>query len=84
LLHSSFELQVFCPQNLDTQPLTGAGHGRGIVVSSEKASVTGAGRGSFPDRVAVRWTLGTGGVRGESFVISNFASYRGGEKEKPM
>ena len=54
--------------------LTGAGHGGGIVVGSEKASVTGAQCGSFPDRIAVWGTLGTAGVRGQGLVISNFAS----------
>lgn len=54
--------------------LTGAGHRGSIIVGSEEASVTGAGCGSFPDRVAVRWALGTGGICGEGLVISNFAS----------
>lgn len=65
-----------------SKPLTGAGHGGGIVVSSEEAAVTGARGGSFPDGVAVGWTLGAGGIRGEGFVISNFASYGEGGKGK--
>lgn len=54
--------------------LTGAGHGGSIAVGSEKASVTGARCGPFPDRIAVWWTLGTAGIRGQGLVISNFAS----------
>lgn len=55
--------------------LTGAGHRGRVVVGSEKASVTGARCGSFPDRVAVGRALGTGGIRGEGLVIANFAGY---------
>lgn len=61
--------------------LTSAGHWGGITVGSEKASITGAGYGSFPDRVAMGWALGTGGICGEGFVISNFAGYRKEEKQ---
>lgn len=53
--------------------LTGTGHGGSIIVGSEKASITGAWGGSFPDWVAVGRALGTSGIRGEGLVISNFA-----------
>lgn len=57
----------------DEHTLTGAGHRSSVVVGPEKASVTGTRCGAFPNRVAVGWALGTGGVGGEGLVISNFA-----------
>lgn len=76
------ESRWHCRRQETSKALTGAGHRRGVVVGSKEASVTGARGGSFPDGVAVGWTLGTGGIRGESFVISNFASYGEGGKRK--
>lgn len=67
------------------EELTCAGHRGCIIVGSEKASVTGARRGSFPDWVAVGWALGTGSIRGEGLVISDFAGYgKDGEKTKTI
>lgn len=62
-----------CRRRRDGGQLTGAGHRGSVAVGSEKASVTGARRGSFPDRVAVGRALGTAGICGEGLVISNFA-----------
>lgn len=54
--------------------LTSAGHGGSVTFGAEEAAVTGAGRGAFPDGVAVGRALGTGKVCRESLVVSDFAS----------
>lgn len=54
--------------------LTSAGHGGSIIFRSEKAPIAGAGRGAFPDGVAVRRAFGTGNICRESLVVSDFAS----------
>lgn len=55
--------------------LTSAGHGGSVVFGSEEAAVAGAGRGAFPDGVAVGRAFGTGSICRESLVVSDFASY---------
>lgn len=53
--------------------LTSTGHGGSIVFCSEKAWITGARSGTFPDGKTMRWALGTGNICWEGFVVSNLA-----------
>lgn len=55
--------------------LTCAGHGGSVTFGSEEAAIAGAGRGAFPDGVAVGRALGTGSVCREGLVVSDFASW---------
>ncbi len=51
--------------------LTGAGHGRRVRFRAEISLVANAGGGSLPDGVAVKRTLGTGAIGGQSAEVTN-------------